>query len=232
MRLYWNIGREILSRQQNEGWGTKVTDRLAADLRRAFPEMTGFSARNLRYMRTFASAWPEHSIGQQLVAQLPWGHITHLLDLVSCPAQRNWYAQQTIEHGWSRNILVHQIESRLFERQGSALTNLKHTLPPEQPELAQQIVKDPYSFDFLSLDSKAKERAFEKNLVQQVRSLILELGKGFAFVGNQYHLEVGGQDFYVDLLFYHLRLRCFVVFELKAEGFKPEFAGKLLYQSN
>jgi predicted nuclease of restriction endonuclease-like (RecB) superfamily len=147
-------------------------------------------------MRTFASVWPESSIGQQLVAQLPWGHITHLLDRVSCPTQRDWYARQTTEHGWSRNILVHQIESRLFERQGGALTNFKRTLPAEQSDLAQQIVKDPYSFDFLSLGSEAQERAFEKGLIQQVRSLILELGKGFAFVGNQYHLEVGGQDFY------------------------------------
>jgi predicted nuclease of restriction endonuclease-like (RecB) superfamily len=225
--LYWNIGREILTRQQNEGWGAKVTDRLAADLRHAFPEMTGFSGRNLRYMRTFAAAWPEAPIGQQAAAQLPWGYIIVLLDALNSNEKREWSAQQTIENGWSRNVLVHQIESRLFERQGGALTNFERTLPEEQSDLAQQLIKDPYSFDFLSLAPKARERAVERGLIQQVQSLILELGKGFAFVGSQHHLEVGGQDFYVDLLFYHLRLRCFVVFELKAEGFKPEFAGKM-----
>ncbi len=164
---------------------------------------------------------------QQLAAQLPWGHITHLIDLVKCPVQREWYARQTIEHGWSRNVLVHQIENRLFDRQGGAVTNFERTLPAGQSELAQQLIKDPYSFDFLSLAPEARERALEQGLLQQVRRLILELGKGFAFVGNQYPLSVGGQDFYLDLLFYHLRLRCFVVFELKVEGFKPEFAGKM-----
>jgi predicted nuclease of restriction endonuclease-like (RecB) superfamily len=225
--LYWSIGRDILMRQRNEGWGAKVIDRLAADLRRAFPEMTGISARSLKYMRAFAEAWSDEQIVQQVAAQLPWGHIMHLLDAVKCPREREWYARRTIEHGWSRNVLVHQIESRLFERQGGALTNFHSTLPAEQSELAQQLIKDPYSFDFLSLTAEAKERALEQGLIQQVRSLILELGKGFAFVGSQYPLEVGGQDFYLDLLFYHLRLRCFVVFELKAEGFKPEFAGKM-----
>lgn len=225
--LYWNIGREILSRQQNEGWGAKITDRLSADLRRAFPEMTGFSSRNLRYMRTFAAAWPDAPIGQQVAAQLPWGHIMVLLDAVNSNEKRDWYAHQTIENGWSRNVLVHQIESRLFERQGGAFTNFQRTLPEEQSDLAQQLIKDPYSFDFLSLAPKARERAVEKGLIQQVQSLILELGKGFAFVGSQHHLEVGGQDFYIDLLFYHLHLRCFVVLELKGEAFKPEFAGKM-----
>ena len=164
---------------------------------------------------------------QQVAAQLPWVHIMHLLDAVKCPVELEWYARQTIEHGWSRNVLSHQIESRLYARQGGALTNFQRTLPAEQSELAQQLIKDPYSFDFLSVAPEAKERALEQGLMQQVRSLILELGKGFAFVGSQYPLEVGGQDFYIDLLFYHLRLRCFVVFELKVEPFKPEFAGKM-----
>jgi predicted nuclease of restriction endonuclease-like (RecB) superfamily len=225
--LYWSIGCDILARQSNEGWGAKVIDRLAADLRRAFPEMTGISARSLKYMRAFAEAWPDESIVQQVAAQLPWGHLMHLLDAVKRSAQREWYARQTVEHGWSRNVLAHQIESRLFERQGGALTNFARTLPAEQSELAQQLIKDPYTFDFLSLNPEAKERALEQGLIQQVRSLILELGKGFAFVGSQYPLEVGGQDFYLDLLFYHLRLRCFVVFELKVEAFKPEFARKM-----
>lgn len=225
--LYWSIGRDILARQRAEGWGTKVIDRLAVDLRRAFREMTGISARNLKYMRAFAEAWPSEEFVQQVAAQLPWGHNTHLLDALKAPAEREWYARQAIHYGWSRNVLVHQIESGLIARQGSALTNFSRTLPAEQSELAQQIIKDPYSFDFLSLGPDIQERDLERGLIEHLRSLIMELGKGFAFVGSQYHLEVGGQDYYLDLLFYHLRLRCFVILELKVEDFKPEFAGKM-----
>jgi predicted nuclease of restriction endonuclease-like (RecB) superfamily len=225
--LYWSIGREILARQRGEGWGTKVIERLAADLRRAFPEMTGLSARNLKYMRAFADAWPQEGFVQQVVAQLPWGHNTHLLDAVKAPAQREWYARQTIENGWSRSVLAHQIENGLFARQGRALTNFSRTLSTAQSDLAQEVIKDPYSFEFLSLSADMEERDLERGLIEHLRSLILELGKGFAFVGSQYHLTVGGQDYYLDLLFYHLRLRCFVIFELKVEGFKPEFAGKM-----
>jgi len=225
--LYWGIGQDILTRQNSEGWGTKVIDRLAADLRQAFPEMTGLSARNLKYMRAFAEAWPIREIVQQVAAQLPWGHNIRILEAVKSPEQREWYARQAIESGWSRNVLAHQIDSNLFARQGSALTNFSRTLPAEQSELAQQIIKDPYSFDFLALGPDMLERDLERGLLEHLRSLILELGKGFAFVGSQYHLEVGGQDYYLDLLFYHLRLRCFVVFELKIEEFKPEFAGKM-----
>jgi predicted nuclease of restriction endonuclease-like (RecB) superfamily len=225
--LYWSVGRDILGRQRAEGWGTKVIDRLARDLRRAFPEMTGISARNLKYMRAFAEAWPSGEFVQQVAAQLPWGHNTHLLDALKAPAEREWYARQAIHYGWSRSVLVHQIESGLIARQGNALTNFSRTLPSEQSELAQQIIKDPYSFDFLSLGPEIRERDLERGLIEHLRSLILELGKGFAFVGSQYHLEVGGQDYYLDLLFYHLRLRCFVILELKVEDFKPEFAGKM-----
>lgn len=225
--LYWSIGRDILARQEREGWGTKVIDRLADDLRRAFPEMTGLSARNLKYMRSFAEAWPDAEFVQRVVAQLPWGHNVSLLDTVKVAEERAWYARQTIEHGWSRPVLVHQIESQLFARQGNALTNFSRTLPAEQSELAQQLLKDPYTFDFLALGPDMLERDLERGLIEHLRSLILELGKGFAFVGSQYHLEVGGQDYYLDLLFYHLRLRCFVVIELKIEDFKPEFAGKM-----
>jgi predicted nuclease of restriction endonuclease-like (RecB) superfamily len=225
--LYWSIGRDILARQRTEGWGTKVVDRLAADLRGAFPEMTGMSARNLKYMRAFAEAWPHAEFVQQVVALLPWGHNTHLLDAVKSPAEREWYARQAIQNGWSRSVFAHQIESGLFARQGNALTNFSRTLPAEQSELAQQIIKDPYNFDFLSLTPEMTERDLERGLIEHLRALILELGKGFAFVGRQYHLEVAGQDYYLDLLFYHLRLRCFVIFELKVEGFKPEFAGKM-----
>lgn len=225
--LYWAIGRDILARQEREGWGAKVIDRLAEDLRRAFPEMTGLSARNLKYMRALADAWPDSEFVQRVIAQLPWGHNVSLLDALKVPEERTWYAQQAIEHGWSRNVLVHQIDSNLFARQGSALTNFARTLPAEQSELAQQILKDPYTFDFLSLGPEMLERDLERGLIEHLRSLILELGKGFAFVSSQYHLEVGGQDYYLDLLFYHLRLRCFVVIELKIEDFKPEFAGKM-----
>jgi predicted nuclease of restriction endonuclease-like (RecB) superfamily len=225
--LYWSIGRDILTRQGTEGWGTKVVDRLAADLRRSFPEMTGLSARNLKYMRAFAEAWPDPQFVQQVVALLPWGHNTRLLDALETPSQREWYARQAIQHGWSRNVLTHQIESDLFSRQGGALTNFSRTLPARQSELARQIIKDPYSFDFLSLGPDMLERDLERGLIEHLRSLILELGKGFAFVGSQYHLDVGGQDYYLDLLFYHLRLRCFVIIELKIEKFKPEFAGKM-----
>ncbi len=225
--LYWSIGRDILARQEREGWGAKVIDRLAADLRRAFPEMTGLSARNLKYMRALADAWPDGEFVQRVVAQLPWGHNVSLLDALKATEERVWYARQAIEHGWGRSVLIHQIESNLFTRQGNALTNFSRTLPAQQSELAQQLLKDPYTFDFLALGPEMLERDLERGLIEHLRSLILELGKGFAFVGSQYHLEVGGQDYYLDLLFYHLRLRCFVVIELKIEDFKPEFAGKM-----
>lgn len=225
--LYWTIGRDILERQRQEGWGTKVIDRLAADLRQSFPEMTGISARNIKYMRAFGEAWPDIEFVQQVVALLPWGHNLRLLDAVKNAEQRAWYARQAIEQGWSRNVLSHQIEGDLFARQGTSLTNFSRTLPAEQSELAQQIFKDPYTFDFLALGPELIERDLERGLIEHLRLLILELGKGFAFVGSQYHLEIGGQDYYLDLLFYHLRLRCFVVFELKVEDFKPEFAGKM-----
>lgn len=225
--LYWSIGKEILAQQEHQGWGAKVIERLAEDLRRDFPEMTGLSARNLKYMRTFAEAYPSAEFVQQVVALLPWGHNVRLLETTKDSAEREWYARQAIEHGWSRNVLVHQIESSLFHRQGKALTNFRRTLPTPQSELAQEIVKDPYYFDFLAVGPEMLERDLERGLLENLRSFILELGKGFAFVGSQYHLEVGGQDYYLDLLFYHLRLRCFVIIDLKLEEFKPEFAGKM-----
>jgi len=225
--LYWQIGREILNRQQQHGWGAKVIERLSADLRRAFPDMKGFSPRNLKYMRAFAEAYPDEQFVQQLAAQIPWFHNCVILDKVKDKIEREWYIRQTIQHGWSRTILVHQIESGLFHRQGKAITNFECTLPKPQSELAQQLLKDPYSFDFLSLAEKAKERDLEKALINHIRDFLLELGVGFAFVGNQYHLEIGDQDFYLDLLFYHLRLRCFIVIDLKMGDFKPEDSGKM-----
>jgi predicted nuclease of restriction endonuclease-like (RecB) superfamily len=227
--LYWYIGREILTRQQQQGWGAKVIDKLAADLRQAFPQMKGFSARNLKYVRAFAQAYPDEEFVQQLVAQIPWGHNLRILDAVKDSEERKWYVEQTIQYGWSRNILVHQIESALYHRQGKAVTNFDRTLPKPQSELAQQLLKDPYNFDFLSLGEEAQERDLEKALIEQIRKFLLELGVGFAFMGSQYHLEVGDQDFYIDLLFYHVRLRCYVVIDLKIEEFKPEFSGKMSF---
>lgn len=225
--LYWQIGRDILTRQQQQGWGAKVIDRLAADLRSSFPEMKGFSRTNLLYMRAFAEAYPSEQIVQQVVGQIPWGHNVRILDLLKDPAERLWYIQQTIQHGWSRNVLVHQISSGLYHRQGKATTNFDRTLPKPQSELAQELLKDPYTFDFLSLGEDAKERDLERALIDHIRDFLLELGVGFAFVGSQYHIEVGGQDFYLDLVFYHLRLRCFVVIDLKTSDFQPEFSGKM-----
>lgn len=225
--LYWSIGRDILDRQTIEGWGTKVIDRLAADLRQAFPEMKGFSARSLKYMRAFAEAWPDAEIVQQVAAQLPWGHSMALLDAGKPAGEREWYARAAIDHGWSRAVLVHQIDTGLYHRQGNATTNFARTLPAPTSELAQQIVKDPYNFEFLDIAADAAERDLERALTERIRHTILELGKGFAFVGSQYPLVVGGDDFYLDLLFYHLRLRCFVVIELKTVDFRPEFAGTM-----
>lgn len=225
--LYWGIGRDILAKQKRAGWGRKVIDRLAADLRRAFPEMRGFSPRNLKYMRAFAEAYPEEQFVQQLAAQMPWFHNCALLDKVKSPSEREWYIRQTIQNGWSRSILIHQIESGLHKRQGQAISNFSRTLPAPQSELAQQLVKDPYNFDFLTLGSKAHERELQRGLIEHLRDFLLELGVGFSFVGSQYALEVGGQEFRLDLLFYHLRLRCFVVIDLKLSDFQPEFAGKM-----
>src|SRR5712664_1319802 len=178
-------------------------------------------------MRAFAEAWPDEDFVQQVAAQLPWFHNCTILDKLKNLAERIWYAQQTIENGWSRNILIHQIESNLFHRKGKAMTNFDRTLPAPQSELAQQIIKDPYNFDFLSLGSEAKERDLERGLIAQLQKFLLELGVGFAFVGSQYPLEVDGEDFFIDLLFYHLKLRCFVVIDLKMDQFRPEYAGKM-----
>jgi predicted nuclease of restriction endonuclease-like (RecB) superfamily len=189
--------------------------------------MTGLSSRNLTYMRAFAEAYPDQQIVQQVVAQLPWGHNLRLLEALKSPDERLWYARQAIEHGWSRAVLVHQIESGLIHRHGKAITNFGQTLPKPQSDLARELMKDPYDFEFLAIANEVSERELERGLLEHLRSLILELGKGFAFVGSQYHVEVGGQDFYLDLLFYHLRLRCFVVIDLKVDDFKPEYAGKM-----
>jgi predicted nuclease of restriction endonuclease-like (RecB) superfamily len=225
--LYWQIGREILTRQASEGWGTKVIDQLAKDLKIEFPEMTGLSTRNLKYMRAFAESYPNESIVQQAAAQIPWFHNCILLDKVKVPEQRLWYIQQTIANGWSRNVLVFQIESQLFERQGNAITNFAQALPQPQSDLAQQLLKDPYNFEFLTIGQDAQELELERNLVTHMRDFLLELGMGFAFVGSQYPLEVDGTEYRLDHLFYHLQLRCFIVIDLKMGVFQPEFSGKM-----
>lgn len=238
--LYWHIGQAIVGRQQAEGWGSGVVARLSADLQREFKNVGGFSVRNVRSMRAFYLAWTEEvrssqeSVGDgdgetlpEVVAQIPWGHNLQLLARISEPRVRLWYAEQTLAHGWSRNVLVHQIVARLHERQGKALHNFRHTLPPLESDLAQQALKDPYVFDFLTLTADVRERELEQALIDHVQSFLLELGLGFAFVGRQVRLEVGNQDFFVDLLFYHLKLRCFVVIDLKARPFEPEFVGKM-----
>ena len=227
--LYWQIGHEVLGRQEQHGWGAKVVERLAADLKAAFPGVAGFSPRNIKYMRAFAEVYPEAEIVQQLLhnSPLPWGHHLRLLDKVKEADQRRWYTRAAHEHGWSRAILEHQIETDLYGRQGQAQTNFARTLPPPQSDLAQQILKDPYNFDFLTLGEEAHERHLESGLLAHVQKFLLEMGAGFSLVGSQYPLEVGGQDYFIDLLFYHLRLRCFVVVDLKMTKFIPEFAGKM-----
>jgi len=225
--LYWQIGRDILERQDRERWGAKVIDRLATDLKRAFPEMRGFSPRNLKYMRRFAEVWAEEEFVQQVAAQLPWFHNCVLLDKLSEPGDRDWYARAAIQHGWSRTVLVHQIESGLHRRQGKAITNFDRALPSPQSDLAQEVTKDPYNFDFLTLGKEAHERDLERGLLDHLRQFLLELGVGFAFVGSQYRLTVGNEEFFIDLLFYHLKLRAFVVVDLKMRAFEPEFAGKM-----
>jgi predicted nuclease of restriction endonuclease-like (RecB) superfamily len=189
--------------------------------------MKGFSPRNLKYMRAFAESYADDEFVQQLVAQIPWGHNVRILDYVKDTKEREWYMRQTIENGWSRSVLVFQIERKLYQRQGKAVTNFERTLPSPQSDLAQQLLKDPYNFDFLTLGEEAHERDLEKALLEHIRQFLLELGVGFAFVGSQYHLEIGGDDFFLDLLFYHLHLRCFIVIDLKMRGFKPADAGQV-----
>lgn len=225
--LYWHIGREILARQQQQGWGTKVIERLAKDLKAAFPDMKGFSARNLKYMRAFVEAYPDELFVQQAAAQIPWFHNCVILDKIKNNLEREWYIKKAVEYGWSRNILTLQIKSNLYNRQGKAINNFDITLTPPQSDLARETLKDPYIFDFLSLGEEALERELEKELIKHISKFLLELGVGFAFVGQQYPLKVGEEEFYLDLLFYHTKLHCFVVIELKTGKFKPEYTGKI-----
>jgi len=230
--LYWDIGQTILQRQATEGWGAKVIDRLSADLRQAFPDMKGLSPRNLKYMRAFAETWPDRAIVQGPLAQITWYHNLALLEKLHNSEARLWYARKTLENGWSQPILCLQIEGQAHERQGKALTNFPATLPPVDSDMAAQVFKDPYLFDFIGTADPRREREVEQALVNHIHRFLLEMGAGFAFMGQQVHLEIESQDFYLDLLFYHVKLRCYVVVELKTVPFDPSFVGQLnLYLS-
>ncbi len=230
--LYHHIGTKILQAQSKQGWGSKVIEQLSKDLRAAFPDMKGFSSRNLKYMRKFSKEYPDIQFVQEVLAQLTWYHNVTLLEKTEEQNIRLFYAKQAIKNGWSRNIMVMQIEGALHKRKGKAITNFKDKLPAPQSELAHYTLKDPYIFDFLSIGEKAQEREVEKGLVSHIEDFLLELGEGFAFLGRQFHLQVANKDFYIDLLFYHIKLRCFVVIDLKSGDFKPEYAGKMSLLGN
>jgi predicted nuclease of restriction endonuclease-like (RecB) superfamily len=225
--LYWRLGQEILQRQEQQGWGAKVVAQLAQDLRGEFPDMRGLSRTNLLYMRAFADAWPEESFVQQLAGQIPWFHNCLILDRLKDQKLRVWYIQKTIDSGWSRAALEYQIDTQLHLRLGLAQNNFSRTLPAPQSELARDLAKDSYAFDFLGLTDQLNERSIEKALTMHLRDFLVELGVGFAFVGSQYKLEIEGDEFYIDLLFYHTRLHCYVVLELKNTEFKFEYTGQL-----
>ena len=224
--MYWHIGKII---GDNSKWGNKFIDSLSIDLKLEFPKVTGFSVRNLKYMKKIAEEYPDFEFVQQVVAQIPWGHNIILMDKVKNIEERKWYIKQSIINGWSRSLLTMQIESKLYERQVVAekVTNFPATLPDIQSDLAIQTMKDPYLFDFISLKGKVKEIEIEKAMIDKIKDVLIELGKGFAFVGEQYKITVSEKDYYIDLLFYHLKLKCYVVVELKAREFEPTDAGQL-----
>ena len=227
IRLYWRIGHEIVRRRATQSWGAKVLETLAKDLRAEFPDMRGLSLTNLKYMATFAETWPESEIGQQLVDQLPWGQNILIMTRILDRPTREWYIKKTLENGWSRSVLEMQIESQVHLRLGAAQHNFERTLPAPQSELARDLMKDPYAFDFLGITDASSERQIEKSLLNHLRDFLIELGVGFAFVGSQYKLDIEGDEFYIDLLFYHTKLHCYVVIELKNTEFKFEYTGQL-----
>ena len=227
LQLYWTIGSRIVQMQTEEGWGAKVIDRISHDLSEAFPDMKGFSSTNIKYMRRFAAAWPRKQIGQHPVDQLPWGSNIVLITKLETMEERLWYASKAVEGGWSRNTLRGQIDSRLIERAGNAKTNFGETLLPAEASSAMQVLKDPYYFDFLGTDIPRRELEVERKLTEHMQEFLLELGRGFAFVGRQVPLEIGDTTYRLDMLFYHLKLRCYVVIELKACEFEPGFVGQL-----
>lgn len=230
IRFYWELGTELIEKQKSHQWGSGFLEQFSHDMRQAFPEMQGLSVSNLQRMKKFATLYPDLPITAQAVPQLPWGHIVRLMQMIKDNIEREWYAQQTIKNGWSRSVLEIQVEGGLYERQAVSskkINNFHQQLPALQSDLANQMLKDPYNFDFLTIQGKAHERAIEDALVTHIRDFLIELGQGFAFVGSQVPLTFDDQEFFVDLLFYHLHLRAFVVIELKATKFKPEHTGQL-----
>jgi predicted nuclease of restriction endonuclease-like (RecB) superfamily len=225
--LYWRIGNGILERQKEQGWGAKVIDILSQDLKHAFPDVKGFSKQNLFYMRQFSTEYNDYQFVQQTVGELPWGHNIEIITKIKDHAIRVWYIEKTIENGWSRNVLSMQIESKAHLRLGQAQTNFHNTLPSHTSDLAQQLIKSSYNFEFLGLSNDVHEKIIEKGLMDHIRDFLLELGTGFAFMGSQYRITLAGEEFFIDLLMYHVKLKSFVVIELKAGKFKPEYVGKL-----
>ena len=228
LHLYWELAERIVAKQQDSAWGDGFLLQMSRDLQAEFPEIKGFSLRNLKYMRQWFQFWSaEPAIGQQLVAQIPWGHNLVIISKIKTIDQALFYVQKTIQNNWSRVVLTHQIESGLHLREGKAITNFQTTLPAPHSDLARQMLKDPYHFDFLMLRERHDEQELENALIEHITRFLLELGAGFSYLGRQYKLEVDGDEFFLDLLFYHVRLHCYVVVELKTVKFKPEFAGKL-----
>ncbi|HEY6873895.1 MAG TPA: PDDEXK nuclease domain-containing protein [Geobacteraceae bacterium] len=257
--LYWDVGKLLHERQQQEGWGRAVIPRLARDIHNELPDVKGFSERNIGRMVAFYRAYSDDTvilpqsvaklaegdkapqpvaqtatpaILQQLAAKIPWGHNILLMEKVKNLSARLWYMQQIVEHGYVRDTLLSMIIDRSYERHGKAVNNFDLHLPPAQSGLVKQALKDPYLFDFLTLEEPFHERELETELIRHLEKFLLELGQGFAFVGRQYRVEVGEEDYYIDLLFYHLKLRCYVVIELKKGSFKAEYAGKMNFYCN
>lgn len=228
LRLYWDLAERIVAKQQEAAWGDGFLAQMSRDLQAEFPDMKGFSKRNLELMRQWYRFWLNApAIAQQLVSQIPWGHNLVIISKIKDADQAVFYIQKTIQNNWSRAVLTHQIESGLCQREGKSITNFQATLPAPQSDLARQTIKDPYHFDFLTLRERHDEKELEDGLITHVTRFLLELGAGFSYIGRQHRLEVAGDEFFIDLLFYHTRLHCYVVIELKAVKFKPEFAGKL-----
>ncbi len=229
LALYWHIGNTVSEQAKKANWGTKIIEKLANDLRNEFPDMKGFSTRNVQYMRLFAERYPNVEFTQQAVAQIPWGHHVLLMDKIKDQEMLNFYLEKTVENGWSRDVLSLQIKSNAHERYGKTISNFDKITPKANSDLIQQTFKDPYIFDFLTLREDYQERELENALTEHITKFLLELGGGFAFVGKQYHLDVGDQDFYIDLLFYNIKLHSYVVIELKKGAFKPEYLGQLSF---
>lgn len=225
--MYYNIGLKLI---ENNKWGSSFIDTLAKDLKMEFPTLKGMSARNLRYMQKFATEFDNDEFLQHDVAKLPWTSVTTIMDQVKDKEQRNWYIKESVQNGWSRPVIVHQIASKLYEKQAlleDKTTNFDETLPSPNNEQVKELLKNPYIFDFITADKELKELDIEQELTANITKLLLELENGFAFVGRQYHLEIENEDYYIDLLFYNLKVRSYVVIELKTTEFKPEYAGKL-----